>query len=107
MYSEHGWSNLERDRARAAEQERVLAARRARERDEADRQQREYQRLLQANRGTFTRGAGTGSGVPGGDLDGLVALILLPFSLAWLLLIGVVSVVDWLSNRLWCLFHRD
>lgn len=102
MYSEHGWSNLEEDRARAAKQERELAARRARERDEADRQQREYQRLLQANRGTFTRSFDSD-----GDLDGLVALILLPFSLAWLLLIGVVSVVDWLSNRLWCLFHRD
>ena len=101
MYSEHGWSNLERDRARAAEQERVLAARRARERDEAERQQREYQRLLQANRGTFTRSFSSD-----GDLDGLMALILLPISLAWLLIVGVMSVLDWIWNRVWCLFHR-
>jgi hypothetical protein len=100
MYSEHGWSNLEGDRARAAEQERALVARRARERDEADRRLREYQRLLQANRGTFTR-----SFASGGDLDGLVALILLPFSLAWLLIVGAVSVFEWVWNRVWCLFH--
>ena len=100
MYSEHGWSNLEGDRARAAEQERALAARRARERDEDDQRLRNYQRILQSNRSVFT-----GSAVSDSDLDGLVALILLPFSLAWLLIVGGVSVFEWVWNRVWCLFH--
>ena len=88
MYSEHGWSSLEGDRARAAEEQaRQVAARRAQDEEEQRRQQYQAQQMRnQQSTQSYTQGSYSGSSiVSNADIHNLimlpVMLVLLPFEL--------------------------
>ena len=100
MYSEHGWSSLEGDRARAAEEQaRQVAARRVQDEEEQRRQQVQAQQVRnQQSAPPYTQ-----SSTPGGfilsneDIHNLLMLpilvVLLPFEL-------VRSFIGWIRYGL-------
>ena len=100
MYSEHGWSSLEGDRARAAEEQaRQAAARRARDEEEQRRQQYQAQQMRnQQIAPSYTQsGASGGYGLSNADIHNLIMLpillVLLPFEL-------VRSFIGWIRYGL-------
>ena len=100
MYSEHGWSSLEGDRARAAEEQaRQLAARRAQEEEEQRRQQYQAQQVRnQQITPSYTQSRTSGgSTLSNEDIHNLlmlpILLVLLPFEL-------VRSFIGWIRYGL-------
>ena len=88
MYSEHGWSSLEGDRARAAEEQaRQLAARQAQNEEEQRRQQYQAQQMRnqQSTQSYNQSSTSVGSVLSNADIHNLimlpVMLVLLPFEL--------------------------
>ncbi|WP_139110885.1 hypothetical protein [Acidithiobacillus thiooxidans] len=88
MYSEHGWSSLEGDRARVAEEQARQAAS-SRARDEEEQRQRQYQAQQmrdQQSAQTYNQSSTSGGSILSNeDIHNLlmlpVLLVLLPFEL--------------------------
>ena len=89
MYSEHGWSSLEEDRARAAEEQaRQAVARRVRDEEEQRRQRYRQAQQIQNQQSTQSYNQSSTSGgsvLSNADIHNLimlpVMLVLLPFEL--------------------------
>ena len=104
MYSEHGWSSLEGDRVRAAEEQaRQVAARRVQDEEEQRRQQYQVQQVRnQQSAPSYTQSSYSGgSGLSGGDIRNLIMLPLILVMVPLEFVMGVIGSIWYrLSSRL-------
>lgn len=100
MYSEHGWSSLEGDRARAAEEQaRLVAARRVQDEEEQRRQQYQAQQVRnqQSTQSYTQRSYSGGSILSNEDIHNLLMLPILVVLLHFEL---VRSFIGWIRYGL-------